>query len=90
MTILPDGRIFHREKLYGLHQKFILPAEILSHNRHIIHTVLVLLIQVFDRYFYHHLILKQHQYQVEEVDVHKLLIEKHRQQNEQQDLNNIL
>lgn len=89
MTILLADRIFPREKLYGLHQKFKSQVEILSLNHYIIHIVLVLLIQVFDQYFYHHLILKQPQHQVEEVDVHKLLIEKYHQQNERLDLNKI-
>ncbi len=87
MMILLDDRILHRKKQCGLHRKFKLQMEVLSHNHYIILIVLVLLIQVYDRYFYLHLILKQCQHQVEEVNVHKVRIEKFHRPNERLELN---
>jgi hypothetical protein len=81
------GRIVHRKRLFGHHQTFKSQAAILSHNHYIILIVLVLLIQVSDRYFYLHPILNQCQIPVEEVDVHQLRIGKFHQQNERQELN---
>jgi hypothetical protein len=87
MKILPDERIVHRETLYGLHQKSKLQVAVLSHNHYIILIVFVLLIQVDNRYFYRHQILKQCQHQPEEINDRKVLIEKYHQQNEQLELN---
>ncbi len=61
--------------------------EILNLSLYTIHIVLVLLIQVFARYFYHRQILNQCHHRVEEADVHKVVIERSHRQNEQLERN---
>lgn len=87
MKIPLGNQIIHKKKLYGPHQKFKLQVVHLSHSHFIILIVLVLLIQVYDRYFYHHQTLKQCHNQVEEVNVRKVQIAKYHQQKERLELN---